>query len=302
LAKSIDEYIKELRRELAGSDPALIQDALYDAEEFLHSELAALDEEDREAALADVINRYGTPAEIAKAYKEAETQPYRPPARPEVPDETVPVRMRPTEARLGPFFGIIVDPRAYGSLFYMLLSLLTGILYFTWVVTGVSLSIGLIILIIGIPFILLFLATIRAMSLVEGWMIEALLGIRMPRRPRFGTGQGKWLERIKYWFSDYRTWTTLLYMLLMLPLGIIYFTVAVTLLSLSLALIVAPFVQLILREPVIHLFHYGYWLEIWMMPIVVALGAVLIFLTLHLARLIGKAHGNMAKALLVGSL
>jgi len=30
LAESIEEYIKQLRRELAGSDPALIQDALYE--------------------------------------------------------------------------------------------------------------------------------------------------------------------------------------------------------------------------------------------------------------------------------
>ena len=33
--RSIDEYLKQLRAALEGEDPALIQDALYDAEEYL---------------------------------------------------------------------------------------------------------------------------------------------------------------------------------------------------------------------------------------------------------------------------
>jgi uncharacterized membrane protein len=40
-ARSIDQYLRQLREELAGSDSALIQDALYDAEEYLRAEVAA---------------------------------------------------------------------------------------------------------------------------------------------------------------------------------------------------------------------------------------------------------------------
>ena len=47
------------------------------------------------------------------------------------------------KSALGRFFGVVADPRTYGALFYMLLSLATGIFYFTWVVTGTSLSVGL---------------------------------------------------------------------------------------------------------------------------------------------------------------
>ena len=39
--RSIDQYLKALREELAGEDAALIQDALYDAEEYLRAEVAA---------------------------------------------------------------------------------------------------------------------------------------------------------------------------------------------------------------------------------------------------------------------
>ena len=37
---SIPDYLDRLRRALAGAAPALVQDALYDAEEYLRSELA----------------------------------------------------------------------------------------------------------------------------------------------------------------------------------------------------------------------------------------------------------------------
>ena len=41
-SRSIDQYLQQLREELAGSKtPALIQDALYDAEEYLRAEIAA---------------------------------------------------------------------------------------------------------------------------------------------------------------------------------------------------------------------------------------------------------------------
>ena len=39
--RSIDDYLHALRAALAGADPALIQDALYDAEEHLRAEAAA---------------------------------------------------------------------------------------------------------------------------------------------------------------------------------------------------------------------------------------------------------------------
>ena len=137
---------------------------------------------------------------------------------------------------------MFLDFRAYSSLFYMLLTLATGILYFTVVVTGLSLSLGLGILIIGIPFFLAFIGITRVISLGEGRLLEAVTGERMPRRPMHPGPAAGWLARIGEMLKDARTWTTLLYLLLMLPLGIVYFTVAVTLLALGLALVSTPLV------------------------------------------------------------
>jgi uncharacterized membrane protein len=292
LPTTIPEYLEQLRAALRGADPAMIQDAVYDAEEYLRSELAEQAGKSEEDVIASVAGSYGAPEEVAEIYRDTEVTVNRALRAPTAPKRT---------SFLGKFFGVIVDPRTYGALFYMLLSLATGIVYFTVVITGVSLSLGLMILIIGIPLLVLFLGLIRVLSLVEGRIVEVLLGERMPRRPLY-TQRGKgWLERIKEMFTDGRTWTAMLYFLLMLPLGIAYFTAAVTLLTTSLALIVAPF-GYFFNDPGfdINFGHYAVGATTpWLLPLVSIAGVLLLFATLHLARAIGKLHGLLAKHLLV---
>jgi len=113
---------------------------------------------------------------------------------------------------------VFVDPQVWKSLLYMLISLGTGIAYFTVVVTMLSTSLGSSILIIGLPLLLLTLALVRGMALAEGRLVEALLGTRMPRRPRSEI-PGSFFQRLWFWLKDRRTWASLVYLVLMLPLA-----------------------------------------------------------------------------------
>jgi uncharacterized membrane protein len=293
--RTIDEYLEQLRAALRGADPALVQDALYDAEEHLRAELAEQPGRDEAAMLEHVVGSYGAPDEVADIYRDQEIRIQRA-IRPPPPPQR--------RSTLGKFFGVAADPHTYGALFYLLLALVTGIFYFTWAVTGLSLSAGLSILVIGIPFFLLFLGSARGLSLLEGRIVETMLGVRMPRRPPYPSQQGlPLLKRIGAMFTDGRTWGTLFYMLLMLPLGIVYFTVAVTLLSVSLAFIGSPFVKAfgfnVINMDVDGFSYYG---PGWAGTIALCLvGIVLLFATLHLVRGIGRLHGQVAKHLLVPS-
>ena len=287
---TIEAYLAELRAALAGADPALVQDAVYDAEEYLRS--AAVEGGGTQEAVAQAIDAYGTPVEIAAAYRETERTVAAALRRP------APVKSGNAIAR---FFGIIVDPSAWGALFYMLLSLATGIVYFTVVVTGLSLSAGLMILIIGVPMALIFVGAVRAISLAEGRIVEGLLGQRMPRRPVVAAvADGTFWGRLKAWFSDYRTWTTMLYMLLMLPLGITYFTIVVTALAVSLATFAAPIAQWVLNVPVIRTGEWGYLIQPWGAPFFFAGGVLGFFATMWIAKGVGYLHGMFAKVMLVG--
>jgi len=301
LPTTIPEYLEQLREALKGADPAMVQDALYDAEEYLRSELAEQAGRSEAEVIASVAGSYGAPDEVADIYRETEVtvnralRPPRPPKR---------------RSLAGRFFGVVADPYTYGSLFYMLLAMATGTFYFSWVVTGASLSLGLLILIVGIPLLMLFLMSVRLLSLVEGRIVEVLLGVRMPRRPLYTQRDKPWLTRIKELFTDGRTWTAMAYMLLMLPLGIAYFTAVVTLVSLSVSFVVAPvLVWTGIAQASVSLdgwqllnFHDSVMatsLPAWSLPAMFLGGLLLLFVTLHLARLVGRFHGWLAKHLLV---
>ncbi|NDK39903.1 hypothetical protein DT603_13750 [Pseudoxanthomonas gei] len=301
LPTTIPEYLEALRAALRGADPAMIQDALYDAEEYLRSELAEQAGKSEAEVIASVAGSYGAPAEVAEIYRDTEVTVSRALRAPVAPKR---------KSVLGRFFGVIVDSRTYGALFYMLLSLATGIVYFTVVTTGVSLSLGLLVLIVGIPILVLFLGLIRVLSLVEGRIVEALLGERMPRRPLYTQRDKGWLERIKEIFTDVRTWTAMLYFLLMMPLGIAYFTIAVVGLVVPLSFIAAPIAVWTGLADVgtgpngwLFLGDAGNGIttnvQMWQLPLLLVTGFVLFFATLHLAKGIGKLHGLLAKHLLV---
>ena len=294
LPATIPEYLDQLRRALAGADPALVQDALYDAEEYLRSELAENPGKSEAEVIAAVAGSYGAPEEVADIYRDTEVKVQTALRAPPAP---------PRRSLAGRFFGVVAEPRTYAALFYMLLALATGIFYFTWVVTGVSLSAGLAVLIVGIPFVILYFGSVRVLSLVEGRLVEAMLGERMPRRPLYSERGKPLLSRIGELFTDPRTWSTQLYFLMMLPLGIFYFTLVVTGLATSLAMIAMPLW--------IWFGVGGDWswtidgvdivagFQPWESIACVLLGVLLLFVTLHLARGVGYLHGQLAKHMLV---
>ena len=74
LPASIPEYLDQLRAALAGADPALVQDALYDAEEYLRSELAENPGKSDAEVIASVASSYGAPDEVADIYRDTEVK------------------------------------------------------------------------------------------------------------------------------------------------------------------------------------------------------------------------------------
>ena len=292
MTKSIEEYLEQLKTELQGSDAATIQDALSDAEEHLRAALAnqreAQPEISEQEALGQVIEHYGSPSETASAYAEVERR-------------TVPQLTRETSTSTSPgnFFGVYTDARAWGALLYMLIAFVTGILYFTWAITGLSLSVGFSIFIFGLPFALLFLLSVQGLALLEGRIVEALLGIRMPRRPLFTEKGLKWFERLKLLVFDKHTWLSILYMIIQFVLGTVYFVVFVTVLSFALSFIAIPFAQEILGMGAIMNNDIRYYLPTWSYPLLI-FGGVLLWTTfMNLARGAGQLHGRLAKFMLV---
>ena len=296
--RSIEQYLRQLREELTGADAALIQDALYDAEEYLRAEVAAHPGKSEADVLELIASTYGAPDEVASAYRDTEVKVKAAMATPR----------KISKSKIGAFFGVFLDPRAYTSLFFMLLCLATGIIYFTFAVAGLSLSVGLAVLVIGVPFFLMFISVGRVVSLAEGRLIEAMTGVRMPRRPVYqGSALGFW-PRILEMLKDPRTWTTIAYFILMLPIGIVYFVIAVVGLSVSLSFIALPVVAVLSQAGVFGLTGVQVFSQIqpeWLfdsglaIPVLGVAGILLLTSLMHLARGIGRLHAMFAKSMLV---
>jgi uncharacterized membrane protein len=291
--ETVQAYLAQLRRALKGAPAGLVSDALADCEDHLNNEIAQNPDLTEKQILAGVVETYGTPDEIAEEYRDMETTITTPFPQPENVEER----------RFG-FFNVVSDPRTYGALLYMLLSMATGIFYFTWAFTGLVLSAVFSIFIIGIPFALIFIASIRVLSHVEGRVVEALLGVRMPRRLPAGPAadEGLW-TKIKEAFSDLRTWSSLFYMLLMLPLGITYFVVGVVGLAGSIGVTAGSIYSLATGESHINISNAPY-LEHFLhtapgLILFALFGVLLFFVVLHVARAIGWVHGKIAEGLLV---
>jgi Putative sensor len=214
-----------------------------------------------------------------------------------------PLAARPTTRPRSPlagFFGVYADHRTWGALAFIIISFVTGILYFTWAVTGLSLSVGLLILIIGLPFAFLFLLSVRGLGLVEASLVQALLDVRIQPQPMPFAPGSNLIQRARVLVSSGQTWRELLYLVLQLPLGVINFSVVTALLALALGIMAAPLAPLLGDVKVITINGIRLWLPFWGAALMEIIGFVLLTSAMHVIRAMGRWHGQHAASLLGG--
>lgn len=135
------------------------------------------------------------------------------------------------------------DPRTYGTLAYLLLGLPLGVFGFVVVVMGLAFGLGLIVTLIGIPVLVLTLLFVRSYAELERRVAWSLLNARPPRRPmRRAEPPGVFWQRLRALIAAPQTWREVAYVLAGLPLGVIGFALAVTLIALMFAGIAQPIV------------------------------------------------------------
>jgi signal transduction histidine kinase len=121
---------------------------------------------------------------------------------------------------------------------YLVLALPMGILTFTWVVTGWSIGLALLITFIGLPILMITVYASRWLAWIERRRAALVLG--EPIAEVYKRSEGGFFARVRTMFSDPSTWKDLAWHLLLLPIGIADFVVAVTAWSVSLGLVSVP--------------------------------------------------------------
>jgi hypothetical protein len=146
----------------------------------------------------------------------------------------------------------LITTRGWTAVTHHLLGLPLGIAYFAWLVTGISVGVGLFITLLGIPILTLVLASVRPLLEGERGLANALLGTEIPRAGLAPGGRG-WLGRLKAYWTDATTWRGVGYLLARFPVGILTFSVAVAVYSAAFGLIGAP-----LLAP-LETMDFGFW-------------------------------------------
>lgn len=317
-------YLSQLSLALEGQDAALRHDALLDAEAHLRAAVAA------GAAPERAVAEYGTPAEIARAYAEAEGAPRGWRGGPSVDASgsiasgaampEIAAKIPHHRARNVPVIGIWFDGRAWGALLYFgAVGFVLSLAYFVWAVVIGALSLGLSPIVIGIPLFVFLLGSARAICLFEGKVVELFLRVRMPRRtqPVEGVDHVGFWQRIWCWLRDVRSWMSLGYLLGNFPVSVVAFAVTFALTVASFALLAVPVLQL-LGQPFAHVSGDDADLDIVFMgtqlvpdssgnvwitaPLAVAslaVGLALATATLWLARGFGWVYGHVVQAIQV---
>lgn len=192
------------------------------------------------------------------------------------------------------FFGVVTRPQTYRNLAYLLLALPLGTVWFTVLVTGVSVGTSLLVLaLLGIPLLLAMWYVVRAFANAERAVANGLLGTQIGLAPMAGGVSGNLWVRLRATSSERARWRELGFLLLRFPAGIATFTAAVTALTVPLAVAYAPIAARYVDEG-----DRTYGAESPWAWLLIPAGVLGLFLALHLMNALARACARWATAAL----
>jgi hypothetical protein len=203
---------------------------------------------------------------------------------------------QPETSTVPAFFRVVAAPQSYLNALYLLLSFPLGIFYFSFLVTSLSLGLGLAITWFGIPILVGAIALSYAFVAFERRMAIAMLGVQIAPMETAETPSGLW-ARLRALLANPVTWKGMAYLLLKFPFGILSFVVLATLAALSVALIAAPFYYWV---PDVHIGWAG-WFEVDTLSealVASVFGAALGLASLHAFNGVAWLWGWLAKRML----
>ncbi len=186
-------------------------------------------------------------------------------------------------------------PPFWSSLAYLLLSFPLGTFYFVFLVTGISVGFGTLVIWIGLFVLYGVLAVSRALARFEQSIARGMLGVRFsspaPRNQHLSL-----MQSAKMLITSSAAWRSIAYLFVKFPLGVLSFVVTVTMVSTSLSLLLTPvFYRMKWAQLQIGRWHLNTVGEATLAAIA---GLVLCFLTYHVLRGVAWVHAWWARTML----
>ena len=175
------------------------------------------------------------------------------------------------------FFGVVRRPETWLGILFDWLAFPLGLFYFVFLVTGLSLGVGLVVVWVGIPILLVVAGAWWLFGSFERVQARHLLRADVPPAPReWEKADGIW-GKLKAHFGSATTWKDLVYLLAKLPFGIVSTTLLVTAAAMVFWFVAMPFFSLF-DVRIIN----GTWVPpLWFGLLCLPLGILVFFVALH---------------------
>ena len=201
---------------------------------------------------------------------------------------------------LARMYGGLAESQTWTSTLYLLMTAATGVFWFVVTFTLVTTGVSTLIIWIGIPILWFTFWVVRFGADTERTLISSLthIDIEQPYRPI--PDESSFGARWKIRATDPATWRDLAYLWLLLPLGILWFTLTVLVWAVPLALMATPILVAVGIDAVMidgsgFFFAIDTMAEAW---IAAGVGVLLLAVVPKAIMLMTKVHGGLARALL----
>ena len=197
------------------------------------------------------------------------------------------------DSALTRFFGVVVRPRTWLGIVFHLLAFPLGLVYFVFLVTGLSVGVSLVVIWVGIPILLVVAGAWWLLAAFERVQARYLLGAEIPSAPRpWERADGVW-GKLKAHFGSGSTWRDLAYLITKLAFGTMSFSLLVVLGSIVGSFLAMPFFAAF-DVPIIN----GTWVPpLWVGILSVPLGILALILSLHVMNAWGWVCARWAEVM-----
>jgi Putative sensor len=201
-------------------------------------------------------------------------------------------------------FGVMARLQTWKNMAYLALAFPLALFYLVFLVVGLALGIGLVIIWVGLPILAVVVLAWWAFASFERLQAEHLLGVPTTGRLAPWEGGDSWWQRVKRHLGDAGTWKDLSFLFVKFPLGVVSLVIVTLAVGVPAALIGAPFYYHYVDWTTNGVSHHGINMGAWHVDtlgealLLVPIGLVVLIAGLHLANVFARFSGILAGALL----
>ncbi|WP_245869766.1 sensor histidine kinase [Actinomadura meyerae] len=186
------------------------------------------------------------------------------------------------------------------SALYLGVSMAFGLGWFITLTVGLSLSVALLIIWVGVPLLALLMVAWRFGAMLERRLVRAAFGVRLPDPYRRPPETRNPLARLKNMAADPSTWKDLLYLGLLFPVTVVELVVSAAVWGATAATLGLPIIVAVDGGAEVNFGFVSYWAgnPLEAVPMM-AFGLVFLILAMYVTRALAIGHTVFA-ALLLG--